>query len=224
MRVLVVEDNQRIGQLTAHGLRQRGFACDRVEDLAATELALACSEFDAMVLDLGLPDGDGLEWLRHHRTGNLPPTIILTARATIEERVLGLDAGADDYLSKPFELAELAARLRAMLRRPGRRDNVVIEIGPLCFDPARQVATAAGRGLVLSRRELGLLELLMRRAGEVVRRAQIESALYRFDEAVTPNAVEAVVSRLRRKLDEAGVGHRLHTVRGLGYILADERT
>ena len=133
----------------------------------------------------------------------------------------GLDAGADDYVVKPVEIDELAARIRALLRRPGPRAQVSLEAGRLRFDTSTRIASADGRTFDLSRREAGLLELLMRRAGSVVRREAIEDALYNFNEPVTPNAVEAAVSRLRRKLDEAGATGALHTIRGVGYMLKD---
>lgn len=221
MRILVVEDNPRMGELIAQGLRERGFACDIARRLEQADDALASATFDLILLDIGLPDGDGLEWLRAHPQRGLPPVIVLTARDGLADRITGLDAGADDYLPKPFAMDELAARVRAILRRPGNRTEAVIELGGLTFDPAAQAAGALGQRLDLARRELGLFELLMRRAGEVVRRGQIEEALYAFDEPVTPNAIEAIVSRLRRKLEEAGAGERLHTIRGVGYLLRE---
>lgn len=149
------------------------------------------------------------------------PAIIQTARGALEDRVTGLDAGADDYVVKPVEVDELAARIRALLRRPGVRTQPVIEVGTLCFDTASRSASIADRNVDLSRREADLLELLMRRAGTVVHRDVIENALYSFNDPVTPNAVEAAVSRLRRKLDEAAMPGTLHTVRGVGYMLKD---
>ena len=221
MRILVIEDNLRLGELIAQGLYERGFTCDVANSLGAAEGALAVAQFDVMLLDVGLPDGDGVEWLATRATRPLPPTIILTARDGIDDRIKGLDAGADDYLPKPFAIDELAARIRAVLRRPGVRQQSVIEVGDLTFDPAAMVASVMQGRIDVSRRELGLLELLMRRAGQVVRRDQIEVALYGFDEPVTPNAIEAAVSRLRRKLEEAGAGNVLHTVRGVGYLLSE---
>ncbi|MBR0551844.1 response regulator transcription factor [Stakelama marina] len=224
MRVLVVEDNERLARLTCEGLRNAGFAADPAGDLEAADEALAAANFDALILDLGLPDGDGLKWLRDRRQSrSIPPALVLTARGALEDRVAGLDAGADDYLVKPFELAEVAARLRALLRRPGARGDVELVIGPIRFDTNRREAVAHGERLELARREADLLELLMRKAGSVVRRQTIEDALYSFDASVTPNAVEATVSRLRRKLEQADCGDMLHTVRGVGYLL-EERT
>lgn len=222
MRISVVEDNPRMGELIAQGLRERGFACDTAATLAAAEDALASARFDVVLLDAGLPDGDGVDWLRARRRDTQPPTIMLTARDGLADRVSGLDAGADDYLPKPFAIDELSARVRAILRRPGARQMHVIQVGPLSFDPASLAVHAAGHRLELTRRETSLLELLMRKAGQVVRRQQIEETLYEFDEAVSPNAIEAVVSRLRRKLEEAGAGGNLQTVRGVGYFLSEE--
>jgi two-component system response regulator QseB len=216
-RILVVEDNERLAGLIADGLAAQGHVCDAVGTLDAAANALRDAPFGAIVLDLGLPDGDGIDWLRA-RPAPRPPILVLTARDGLEDRIRGLDAGADDYLSKPFAMSELAARLRALLRRPGGRQDALLTLGNLSFDPASQRVAAAGMALDLTRRETALLELLLRRAGQVVRRDVIENSLYTFDEAVTPNAVEATVSRLRRKLEEAEAGLELHTIRGVGYI------
>lgn len=221
MRVLIVEDTVRLATLIAEGLRQRGFTCDMVHDLASAGEALRSAGYDALILDLGLPDGDGIAWLRARPGNGAVPALILTARGALEDRITGLDAGADDYMVKPFEMDELAARMRALLRRPGPRADTILSAGPLQFDTAMRIATAHDRILDLSRREADLMELLLRRAGQVVRRQAIEDALYGFDEPVTPNAVEAIVSRLRRKLDEAEASGLLHTVRGVGYLLRD---
>lgn len=220
-RLLIVEDNQPLAGLIAEGLGSRGYACDVAHDLAGADAALAVAAFDAIVLDLGLPDGNGLDWLRARQPSGEPAALILTARGALDDRVQGLDAGADDYLVKPFSVEELAARLRALLRRPGRRANPVLKLGALSYDAAARRAWVRDHALDLARREADLLELLMRRPGEVVRRQSIEDALYSFEEAVTPNAIEATVSRLRRKLDEAGLTGQLHTVRGVGYLLRE---
>lgn len=220
MRLLIVEDNERLAGLIAEGLGRRGFICDMAPDLATAEDSLAGAEFDAIILDLGLPDGDGLAWLQHQRAmRQLLPALMLTARGGLEDRIAGLDAGADDYLVKPVDMEELAARIRALLRRPGPRAVSVLESGPLRFDPVTREARLDDRVIDLSRREADLLELLMRRLGSVVVRDAIENALYSFNEPVTPNAVEAIVSRLRRKLEDAGLAGQLHTVRGVGYML-----
>ena len=221
MRLLIVEDNLRIGRLIAEGLNERGFACDTAGTLGAAEASLASAQFDAMVLDLGLPDGDGREWLARREIGQRVPTIILTARGGLQDRIDGLNAGADDYLAKPFDMNELAARIRALLRRPGARAVPVLQVGNLRFDTVGRSVYAGDARLDLTRREEDLLELLMRKAGQVVRRGQIEEAIYTFQEPVTPNAIEAIISRLRRKLEDAGAEDRLHTVRGVGYLLRE---
>lgn len=222
MRVLIVEDNRRLAALLSHAMAQHGFSGDGVGSIEEAEAALASVAFDVIILDLGLPDGDGLQWLRRDRPGNpLPPVLILTARDGMGDRVAGLDAGADDYLVKPVDVEELAARLRALLRRPGKRGQPIIRVGKLAFDVAARTARSEEHSIELTRREADLLELLMRRAGSVVRRSTIEEALYRFDEIVTPNAVEAIVSRLRHKLSEADNPDALITVRGMGYLLKE---
>lgn len=222
MRVLIIEDNTRLAGLVSHGISQHGFSGDGVGSIEEAETALASVAYDAVILDLGLPDGDGLGWLRRERSGHsLPPVLILTARDGMGDRVAGLDAGADDYLVKPVDIEELAARLRALLRRPGMRGPPIIRAGKLAFDVAARTAHCGEHAIELTRREADLLELLIRRAGAVVRRSTIEEALYRFDEPVTPNAVEAIVSRLRHKLSDADHPDMLITVRGMGYLLRD---
>ncbi|PWE17789.1 DNA-binding response regulator [Marinicauda salina] len=222
MRILLIEDNRRMAELIAEGLERRGFGVDGAAGLAAADDHVAVTDYDAVVLDLGLPDGDGLEWLRA-LPADRAPVLILTARHTLSERVDGLDAGADDYLVKPAAIDEIAARLRAMLRRPGRRGPTVLTTGPVSLDPATREVRLSGAPMRLGRRETDLLELLMRRAGAVTPRETIEGALYGAEEAVTPNAVEAVASRLRRRLTEAGAGDMLHAVRGVGYYLGEPR-
>jgi len=223
MRVLVVEDNDRLAKLVAEGLERRGFSCDVAGCLEEADSAMDGATYDAVVLDLGLPDGDGIAWLTSRRRyREMPPAIVQTARGGLEDRVTGLDAGADDYVVKPVEIDELAARIRALLRRPGPRVQTVLEAGGLRFDTAARSACYGRDDIDLSPREADLLELLLRRVGTVVRREAIEEALYNFSEPVTPNAVEATVSRLRRKLDDAGAGGRLHTIRGVGYMLRDQ--
>jgi|TARA_Y100000296_G_scaffold77119_1_gene98429 two-component system response regulator QseB len=218
--LLIVEDNERLAGLIAQGLGRRGFSCDIAPDLATADACLESAAFDAVILDLGLPDGDGMTWLQRQRSlRQLIPALMLTARGGLEDRIAGLDSGADDYLVKPVDIEELAARVRALLRRPGPRAAILLEAGALTFDPVSREARCDERVLDLSRREADLLELLMRRLGTVVLRDTIETTLYSFNEPVTPNAVEATVSRLRRKLDEAGLAGQLHTVRGVGYML-----
>lgn len=220
MRLLVIEDNMRMAELIGQGLGKRGFACDLAGSLAAADDHIAVTAYDALVLDLGLPDGDGVDWLRS-LPADRPPVLILTARHTLEDRVAGLDSGADDYLVKPAEIEEIAARLRALLRRPGSRAPALLELGALSFDPATREARVHGEALRLGRRESDLLEILLRRAGAVTPRETIEQALYGWDEEVTPNALEAAASRLRRRLVDAGAGDILRAVRGVGYYLGE---
>lgn len=220
MRILLIEDSARLAALMSGGLARRGFACDTAMDLMAAQSAFDTDSYDAIILDLGLPDGDGVDWLMRQRArGRMEPALILTARDALADRVSGLDAGADDYVVKPVEVDELAARIRALLRRPGPRAETRLLCGALTFDAAARTARHGDEAIDLSRRECDLLELLMRKSGTVVRRQEIENALYSFAEPVTPNAVEANVSRLRRKLEEAGAIGLLHTVRGVGYML-----
>ena len=224
MRILVIEDSERLSKLIADGLQSRGFVCDISYNLAEAEAALGCAQYDALILDLGLPDGDGMLWLAgQRRARQLVPTLILTARGSLEDRIKGLDAGADDYVVKPIEIDEIAARLRALLRRPGPRGLKELEAGELRFDTANRAATIAGRAIELSRKEGDLLELMMRRLGTVVQRHTIEETLYNFNEPVTPNAVEATISRLRRKIDVGVPAVELITIRGVGYMLQEAR-
>jgi two-component system response regulator QseB len=220
MRILLVEDHHELASLLMSGLTRQGYACDVATSLSEAQEALTLAPYAAMILDLGLPDGDGLDWLANKRRQQLlVPTLILTARNELDNMVAGLDAGADDYLVKPVMMRELSARLRAILRRPGSRPARLLEVPPLTFDTSHRIVRHHEEVITLSSKETTLLELLMRREGTVVTRDLIEQALYNFDDPGTPNALEAIVSRLRRKLQDAGVGKMLHTVRGLGYML-----
>lgn len=220
MRVLVIDDNLRLASLVCEGLELCGFMADHAPDLCRAEESLAVIVYDAVILDLGLPDGDGLAWLRSaQRTRTLPPVLILTARTSLGDRVAGLDGGADDYMVKPFEIDELAARVRALLRRPGERLTPVLRAGSLTFDTGTRCAFVNGERLDLTRRECDVLDILMRRAGRVVSRASIENAVYHLESDISANAIEATMSRLRRKLTTLGAGHLLVTRRGDGYMI-----
>ena len=222
MRLLLVEDNDRLAQLVVKGLSEAGFTVDRVARLDEAAAALAAGKFDTVVLDLSLPDGDGGEWLRKRRAaGDKLPFLMLTARASTGDKVKGLNSGADDYLAKPFEMEELVARLKALLRRPGGVLGLTLELGRLSFDTVHRETAVAGRRLSLSASELTLLELLLRRAGRVVPRRLLEEGLYGFDDDVGPNSLEAHVSRLRKKLEAAEAGVQIHTLRGVGYLAAE---
>ncbi len=208
-------------ELIAGHLRGRGLAVDAVERGDEALAAVAVAGYDAVILDLGLPDMDGMEVLRRLRGSRYPglPALILTARDSIEARVGGLDAGADDYILKPFDLAELEARLRAVLRRPGLRREAVHRHDDLSFDPASRTAAVDGTRLDLTRREASVLEELIRAAGRIVVKDALEDRLYGFDDDVSGNALEASVSRLRRKLAAAGSATGIEATRGIGYRL-----
>ncbi len=219
MRLLVAEDDPILADALAHALRAGGHAVDGVADGAAADAALASSSFDVVVLDIGMPRMDGLEVLRRLRARrSRVPVLILTAHDSTEERVRGLDLGADDYLAKPFELAELEARIRALARRAGHGGQAIVVHGPLTFDTVGRVARLGDEIVELSARELGLLEILLAREGRLVSKEQIVNHLCRWDEEVSDNAVEVYMHRLRKKLEPGGV--RISTLRGLGYCLA----
>ncbi len=219
MRLLLVEDDPMIGESVLAGLRQEGFAVDWVRDGQAAELAIENDVYDLVVLDLGLPRKDGLEVLSAMRAkGNTVPVLILTARDAVPDRIRGLDRGADDYVAKPFDLDELAARVRALLRRRAGRAEPVITHGDLVINPATREASLAGRPLTLSAREFALLEALLDRPGAVLSRAQLEERIYGWGEEVESNTVEVYVHSLRKKL---GTGF-IRNVRGVGYTIPRE--
>ncbi|HYQ98797.1 MAG TPA: response regulator transcription factor [Casimicrobiaceae bacterium] len=219
MRILVVEDDPLLGDAVRAGLRQRGFDVDWVRDGIAAEVALRAQEFAAVVLDLGLPRLDGLRLLEKERAkGSRVPVLVLTARDAIGDRVKGFDTGADDYVVKPVDLDELAARLRALVRRARGDPAPVLEQGPLRLDPAARTVVWRGRPVELQAREFNLLHELMLNAGRVLSREQIEARLYAWGEEVESNAVEVHVHHLRRKL----APELIRTVRGVGYVLPRE--
>ena len=224
MRLLIIEDERRIAELVAGALRQAGFVADVVGAVADAEAALRATPYDAAVLDLGLPDGDGLSLLADlgHRPES-PPVLVLTARDTVEDRVAGLDAGADDYLIKPFAMAELVARVKALLRRPGGPMGVRLEAGNLALDTVGRDVQVGGEIVPLARQELAILEHLMRRLGRVVPKAVLEEKLYGMGDELESNAIPVHVHHLRRKLIEARADCVIHTVRGIGYFLESAR-
>jgi DNA-binding response OmpR family regulator len=214
MRILVVEDDTLIARGIVSGLRAYGLTADTVPSAAQAELALAHTACDAVVLDRGLPDGDGLTLLgRLRQRGNTVPVLLLTARDAVEDRIGGLQAGADDYLVKPFDLGELVARLHALIRRTGGRSTNLMEVGPLRFDPSNGEVWLAGEPVELSRRESTLLANLIQADGRCLSTEQIKDRLYGLDQDVASNAVNVHVHHLRRKLGPDVV----ETVRGLGY-------
>ena len=220
MRVLLIEDNAEVAGLIAEGLNRRAISVDAVGELRAADEFLAATDFDVIVLDLGLPDGDGVDWLAR-LPRERPPVLILSARTTLRDRIKGLDTGADDYLTKPAEIDEIAARLRALVRRPGSREPVVLAAGPVSLDPASREVSVHGDAVRFGRKETDFLEILIRRKGRVVAREAIEAVLYGVSEPVTPNAMEALASRVRRRLADAGAHDLLHTIRGVGYVLGE---
>jgi two-component system response regulator QseB len=220
MRVLLVEDDAMIGASVQKGLRQDGFSVDWVRDGQAAETALATHAYDAVLLDLGLPGKAGSEVLRSLRRGGSDvPVLIVTARDAVDDRVAGLDSGADDYIVKPFDLDELAARIRAVVRRRSGRADPVVKVGDVTLDPASHRVTLRGTEVTLSARELALLEALLDRPGAILSRAQLEERLYGWGEEVGSNTVEVFIHALRRKLGADFV----RTVRGVGYTVPRER-
>lgn len=219
MRILLVEDDALLGDALQAGLREAGHAVDWLRDGAAAEAALAAEQFAAIVLDLGLPRLSGLDLLRRVRArGDRTPVIVLTARDAVDDRVRGLDLGADDYLVKPVALAELDARVRAVTRRAAGLARGVLEVGSLSIDPGARQVTYRGAPVDLQSREYALLHALALRAGQVLTRSQLESQLYEWDDALESNAIEVHVHRLRRKLSP----DLIRTVRGVGYMLVRE--
>jgi DNA-binding response OmpR family regulator len=221
MRVLLVEDYPALREMMADHLARRGFAVDAVACADEARAALAVVSYDGLILDLGLPDADGMTVLSEARarSGGSLPALIVTARDAVEDCVRGLNAGADDYIVKPFDLLELEARLRAVMRRPGARGDLILSCGRISFDPATRQTAIDGVVLDLTRRETDLLEQLLRAAGRVVVKDVLEERLYPFEEPVTANALEAAVSRLRKRLASTGAGARIATKRGIGYRL-----
>jgi len=220
VRILLVEDDDLLGDAVCEGLRQEGYVVDWVQDVGAALAALSTSSFNALVLDLGLPGRDGLSvlrWLRH--SGRATPVVIVTARDRISDRIGGLDAGADDYLLKPFDIEELCARLRAITRRADGCADSVLTVGDVVLDMRQRTLTCQGAPASLTAREYAVIELLMRKAGCLVTRAEIEEELYGFDDHIASNAIEVHIHNLRRKL-----GARFITnLKGRGYRIDNPR-
>jgi DNA-binding response OmpR family regulator len=224
MRVLVVEDNDELATLVANGLTDAGFSVDRMGTAADAQEALRSTLYSAIVLDLGLPDTDGLVLLRELRQRHDPvPVLVLTARAGVRDRVEGLRSGADDYLVKPFAFEELVARLEALLRRPHGMLGTALSLANLSFDTASRQAFVDGEPRLLSARECAVLEILMRRKGHVVPKSMVEDQLFGLSGEVSSNAVEVYVHRLRRSLADQGAQIRIHTIRGVGYMIGEDR-
>jgi DNA-binding response OmpR family regulator len=224
MRILVIEDEARITEILQEALSRAGFTVDLARRCAEARDALSLTTYDAAVLDLGLPDGDGRTLLAYLQSSrNKPPVLILTARDAVEDRVSGLDAGADDYLVKPFATTEVIARVRALLRRPGGALGVTLQAGNVSFDTIGRDVRVGTTALALPRREGAILEHLMRRLGRVIPKTVLEERLYGIDDELESNAIPVHVHHLRRKLEAAGATAEIHTVRGVGYLLTERR-
>lgn len=218
MRILVAEDDAILADGVTRTLRQSGYAVDWVNNGAEADSALDTDNFDLLILDIGLPKVSGLDVLKRLRARDSRlPVLILTALDGVHDRVRGLDAGADDYLAKPFDLSELEARVRALVRRGMAGGPTLLRHGPLTYDQVGRVARLGGEALDLSAREISLLEIFLQRAGRLVSKDQLVSHLCEWGEEVSANAIEVYVHRLRKKLEPGGV--RIVTVRGLGYSL-----
>ncbi|TAN55417.1 MAG: response regulator transcription factor [Rhodospirillales bacterium] len=224
MHILVVEDEPHLAELVRAHLSKIPYAVDLAASLDEGTALMKASRYDAVVLDRGLPDGDGLELLRLLRSkGDMTPVLAATARDQLTDRIHGLDLGMDDYLVKPYDLGELTARLRALLRRSGKALGAVQTAGNIVLDTVQGSAEVGGKPVTLARRQLMLLETLMRSAGRVVSRTSIEASLYRIDDLIDSNALEANVSRLRRILLDSGATVTINTVRGVGYMLSEDK-
>src|SRR6266699_326767 len=219
MRLLLVEDNEELAQLLAQRLQAAGYETDLLTTAAEALAAVTTTRYAAMVLDLGLPDGDGLSVLREIRRGEDPlPVLVLTARGGLQDRVSGLRSGADDYLVKPFAFEELLARLEALLRRPGQLLGRSLQIANLTFDTESRQAFIDDKPQVLSAREI-----LMRRKDRVVSKKLVEDHIFGLSGDVASNAVEVYIHRLRKQLSERGAKVQIHTIRGVGYLISEEK-
>jgi two-component system, OmpR family, response regulator QseB len=218
MRLLLIEDDEMIGAAVRSGLREEGFAVDWIRSGAEAQGAYREAQYDAVILDLGLPGKDGMKVLADlRRDGSELPVIVLTARGSVPDRIRGLDSGADDYLTKPFDLNELAARIRAVIRRRSGRAEPLIEHGGLVLDPARREARFRGEPLSLSAREFALIEILLARPGIVFSRGQLEDKLYGWGEEIGSNTIDVYIHLLRRKLGQEFI----RNVRSVGYTVPE---
>ncbi len=216
MRLLLVEDDELLGEGIRVGLQQEGYAIDWVQNAFDAEDALATTAYDGLVLDINLPKKTGLELLREQRKKGLKvPVLMLTARDRVEQKVEGLDAGADDYLIKPFELVELHARLRAILRRSEGRATRKLTVGAITLDTVGQTVTLKGKPVAISAREFAVLKSMMEQRGRIVSRATLEEKLYDWQQEIGSNTVEVHISHLRKKLG----ANSIKTIRGMGYLM-----
>jgi heavy metal response regulator len=223
MRILVVEDEQKVASFIKRGLEEEGYAVDVAADgEEGLAMALECVH-DLIILDIRLPKMDGLRVLKELRQEKvMTPVLLLTVRATIEDKVLGLDAGADDYLTKPFAFQELVARVRALLRRRAGADPAILEVADLTLDPARRTVSRGGERIELTAREFALLDYFMRNPGRVLTRAMIAEHVWDYTFDTTTNIIDVYVNYLRKKIDAGREPKLLHTVRGVGYVLRAE--
>jgi two-component system response regulator TctD len=225
MRVLLVEDNPDLVMLLVKGLAQGGLAADSVSTVSDARLVVETVKYAAIVLDLGLPDEDGLNLLRElRRKGDATPVLVLTARDGVTDRVTGLREGADDYLAKPFAMEELVARLQALLRRPGNLLGRMLTLGNVSLDTEVRQVLVDGAARAFPARETAVLEILLRRRGNVAPKRLFEDHLFGLSGDVGSNAVEVYVHRLRKMLGDAGATVKIHTVRGVGYLMAEEKS
>jgi len=221
MRLLLVEDSARLRELLSESLRGADYPLDIVGTASEFRAAIGSTDYDLLIVDLGLPDGDGLALIRQAReAGSTTPVLVITARATVDDRVAGLDGGADDYLVKPFNHTELLARVRALLRRPRALREPTLQVGNLVYSERTGEILVEGKLLDLRPSERRLLALLIGRAGRVVPKAEIEEGLSDSGRELSPNAVETVISRLRKATDDGRAGIVIETVRGIGYMLS----
>jgi two-component system response regulator TctD len=224
MRLLIVEDNEELAQLLAKGLQGAGYSVDLLANVTDARSALDTTRYAAMILDLGLPDGDGLSIVRELRLRKDPiPVLVLTARGGVNDRVNGLRTGADDYLVKPFSFDELLARLEALLRRPGQLLGSSLRLANVVFDTEGRQAFVDTKPQSLSAREIAVLELLMRRKGSVVSKKLIEDQIFGLTGDVASNAIEVYVHRLRRQLADMGAKVKINTIRGVGYVMTEDQ-
>lgn len=222
MRILLVEDNERLAEAISENLTAAGFAINNVSRGEDALAVTADQQYDAIVLDLGLPDIDGMDVLKTLRDRkNAVPVLMLTARDQLSDKIEGLNKGADDYMVKPFETDELIARLNALLRRPAQAVSEIITVGNLSFNTVNRQAMARDKILELSKRETDLLEQLLRSLGKIVSKKSIEMRLYSYDDKGSVNSVEVLVHRLRKKLESYDAGFDIHTLRGIGYMIMD---
>ncbi|MEO9576208.1 MAG: response regulator transcription factor [Roseobacter sp.] len=222
MRILYVEDNEKLALNTSASLRDAGFVVDAVYTAEDALHSVKSFEYDAVILDLGLPDQEGMDVLPKIKSRkSQTPIIICTARDGLDDRVKGLNAGSDDYIVKPFAVSELVARINAVLRRPGGVLGMTLALGNVKFETVDRSVVIAEEVTRFTKRELALLEVFLRRAERVVSKEAIENALYGFDEGATPNAIEVLTHRLRKKLVDKGATIEIHNLRGIGYVLQE---